>query len=276
MNIPVAPLSKSAFSITPSWVSNFSIPMFSYTSLSILKVRLTSLCLPSSFTALSGTFAHAPLCYTFLLLGCATSTSSFFWHPHHFCLSEITPCPLFSFTWHPFCLHLLHSTYDTITSFVYHPNSNRHASSRMPSPQCSCTFHHRTCTRLLLHSFCYTFCGMAICATSSTTCNFFFPFQREHSLHLYPFSPYLKHSTFTVSCFFIILSFISHCITLLDNTSNLFWGAVLFFSFPSLFLQFQARCPNPLQLQHSCSFFSSNFALNMVRICFVWASVIER
>jgi len=138
----------------------------------------------------------------------------------------------------------------------------------MPSPQCSCAFCRRTCTRLLLHSFCYAFCGMATCAISSTTHNFFSPFQRGHSLHLCPFSPYLKHSTFTVSCFFIILSFISHCITLLDNTSNLFWGAVSLFSFPSLFLQFQARCLNPLQLQHSRSFFSSNFALNAVRTHF--------
>ena len=46
------------------------------------------------------------------------------------------------------------------------------------------------------------------------------------------------------------------------------WRVVPLFSFPSLFLQFQARCPNPLQFQHSCSFFSSNFALNEVRACF--------
>ena len=80
--------------------------------------------------------------------------------------------------------------------------------------------------------------------------------------------PYLKHSTFTVFCFLIILSFTLHCITLLDNTSNLFWGVVPLFSFLSLFLQFWARCLNPLQLQHSRSFFSSNFALNEVRACF--------
>ena len=138
----------------------------------------------------------------------------------------------------------------------------------MPSLQCSCAFHHRTYARLLLHSFCCAFCNMATHATSSTTRNFFSPFQRGYSLHLYPFSLHLKHSTFTVSCFLIILSFTSHCITLLDNTSNLFWGAVSLFSFPFLFLQFWTRCPNPLQLQHSCSFFPSNFALNEVRVCF--------
>ena len=138
----------------------------------------------------------------------------------------------------------------------------------MPFLQCSYAFRCRTCAGLLLHSFCCTFCSMATHTTSSTTCNFFSPFQREHSLHLCPFSPYLKHSTFTVSCFLIIPSFISHCITLLDNTSNLFWGVVPLFSFPSLFLQFQARCSNPLQLQYSHSFFPSNFALNVVRTHF--------
>ena len=158
--------------------------------------------------------------------------------------------------------------YDTITSFIYHPSSNRHVLSRTPSLQCSCAFHCRMCTGLLLHSFCYAFCGMATCTASSATHNFFSSFQREHSLHLCPFSLHLKHSTSTTSCFLIILSFTSHCITLLVNTSNLFWGAVPLFSFPSLFLQFWARCPNPLQFQHSCSFFPSNFALNEARACF--------
>ena len=138
----------------------------------------------------------------------------------------------------------------------------------MLSLQCSCAFCHRICTRLLFHSFCCAFYGMATCATSSTTCNFFFSFQREYSLHLCPFSPHLKHFTFTVFCFFIILSFISHYITLLDNTSNLFWGVVPLFSFPFLFLQFWTRCPNSLQLQYSHSFFPSNFALNKVRAHF--------
>ena len=137
----------------------------------------------------------------------------------------------------------------------------------MSSPQCSCAFCHRMCAGLL-HSFCCTFCGMATCTAPSTTCNFFSPFQRGYSLHLCPFSPHLKHSTSTVSYFLIILSFTSHCITLLDNTSNLFWGMVPLFSLPFPFLQFQARCPNPLQFQHSCSFLPSNFALNEVRACF--------
>ena len=138
----------------------------------------------------------------------------------------------------------------------------------MPFPQCSCTFCHKTCAGLLLHSFSCTFGGMATHTTPSTTCNFFSPFQRGHSLHLCPSSPHLKHFTFTISYFLIIFSFTLYCIILLDNTSNLFWRVVPLFSFPFLFLQFQARCPNPLQFQHSCSFFSSNFALNKVRACF--------
>ena len=141
----------------------------------------------------------------------------------------------------------------------------------MPSPQCSCAFCHRTCARLLLYSFCCTFCGMAIHTTFSTIHNFFSSFQIEYSLHLYPFSPHFEHSTSTVSYFLIIVSLISHCIILLNSTSNLFWGVVSLFSFPFSFLQFWTRCPNPLQFQHSHSFFPFNFALSLVRACF-WLS----
>ena len=146
-----------------------------------------------------------------------------------------------------------------------------HTSSGMSSPQCFCTFCCRTYARLLLHSFCCTFCGMATCTAFSTIHNFFSPFQIGHSLHLCLFSLHLKYSTSTVSCFLIIVSLTSHCITLLDSTSNLFWGAVPLSSFPFLFLQFQTRYLNPLQFQYSCSFFPSNFALSLVRACF-WLS----
>ena len=154
-----------------------------------------------------------------------------------------------------------------------HPSSNRHALSRMPSPQYSCILCHRTCARLLFHSFCCAFCGMATCVASPSTRNFFPPFQRGHSLHLCPFSPHLKHSTSTVSCFLIILSFTSHCITLLDNTSNLFWKAVLLFSSSSLFLQFQARCPNFLQPQHILLSLPSISALSLARV-HCWLSIL--
>ena len=97
----------------------------------------------------------------------------------------------------------------------------------------------------------------------------------EYPLHSAPVpsivecTPYSSSTLFvTTSCFLIILSFMSHCITLLVNTSNLFWRAVPLSSFPSLFLQFQTRYPNPLQFQHSHSFFPSNFALNEVRAHF--------
>ena len=132
MNIPIVLLSKSAFTVTPSWMSSFSILIFNYTFLSILKVCLTFFCLPFSFAVPSRTPAHAPLCYAFPLLGCTASVFFLFWYPHHFCLFEIILCPLFSSTWHSFCPYLLHSTYNTITSFVYHPSSNRHASSGIP------------------------------------------------------------------------------------------------------------------------------------------------
>ena len=122
-----------------------------------------------------------------------------------------------------------------------------------------CIFSLMGCTSLLS---CYAFCGIATCAA------FFICFHSGHSLHLCPPSLHLKHSTSILSYFLIILFFISHCITLLDNTSNLFLGAASLFSFPSLFLQFWARCLNPLQLQHSHSFFPSNFALNKVRAYF--------
>ena len=45
MNIPVVLLSKSAFIVIPLCVSTFSIPIFSYTSLSILNILFASLCL---------------------------------------------------------------------------------------------------------------------------------------------------------------------------------------------------------------------------------------
>ena len=137
------------------------------------------------------------------------------------------------------------SLHHTMAS-IEDPSSNRHALSGMPSPQCSCTFYRRMCAGLLFHSFCCVFCGMAIRTASSSTRNFFSLFQIGHSLHLCPFSPHLKHTTSTVSCFLIVLSFTPHYITLLDNTSNLFWGAVPLFSFSLLFLQFWARCLNPL------------------------------
>ena len=61
MNIPVAPLSKSALIIMPSCVSIFSTPIFNYTSFNILKILLTFFRLPLSLAALSGSLDHVPL-----------------------------------------------------------------------------------------------------------------------------------------------------------------------------------------------------------------------
>lgn len=44
MNIPITPLSNNAFTNTPSCISTFFIPIFSYTSLKRLRVLLISLC----------------------------------------------------------------------------------------------------------------------------------------------------------------------------------------------------------------------------------------
>ena len=134
MNTPVVPLFKSALTMTPSYVLIFFTPIFNHTSLSILKVLLTSLWLPPSFAVLFKSPAHVPPYCTFPSKRCAIFLSTVFGHPHHFCLFEITPCPLFSSIWHPFCPHLSHSTYDTITSAVYHSSSSRHASLGIPFP----------------------------------------------------------------------------------------------------------------------------------------------
>ena len=67
INIPVALLSRSTFTVTPLCISTFSIPISIYTSLSILNVLLTSLTVPS---------AHTSLCCAFSFV--RHTTSSFF------------------------------------------------------------------------------------------------------------------------------------------------------------------------------------------------------
>ena len=109
------------------------------------------------------------------------------------------------------------------------------------------------------------FCWCAFPPTRRTTLACFY--YDRHFLYLCPSSLHLKHLT-AIPILLIILSSTPHCITLLDKTSNLFWGATSLFSFSLLFLQFWARYLNSLQLQHSHFFFPSNFALNEVRACF--------
>ena len=261
INIPVVPLSKSAFTIIPLCVSIFSIPIFNYTSFSILKVLLISFQLPPSFAMLFDSPGCVLPCYTFVSLDHA----AFLIHLYYLCLSLIIPYLLFSFTWHPFSPYLLHCTYITITSFVYYPNSSRCASSSTPLPQCFSALLLNSTTKLLLHPCCAS-CGSATCAVSSsfvllnllfyaspftghtslssccTFCSlathavFSFLTYNGHFLHLCPFSLYLKHSTSTTSTLLIMLSSTPHCIPLLFNISNLFWEMIVPFSPLLLFL----------------------------------------
>ena len=161
---------------------------------------------------------------------------------------------------------------------MHHSKFHSCASFGTPFLQCSSALFLSSSTKLLLHPCC-AFCGLAICAASpsSTLLNFLpssctFPFaghassfywctfcslvacatlslsfHNGHSLHLCPSSPHLKHLTTTVSCLLIVLSLTLHCITLLDNTSNLFREITSLFSFSLLLLQLWARCPNFLQ-----------------------------
>jgi len=93
-----------------------------------------------------------------------------------------------------------------------------------------------------------------------------------HFLHWYSFSPHLKyHIIFAFSCLLTTSSLAPHCITLLVSIANLFWGTSFLFSFPFLFLQFQARCYNLVkQLSHYLYFFSFllfyffSFTLNLL------------
>ena len=114
---------------------------------------------------------------------------------------------------------------------------------------------------------CCTFYGIATCTAFSTSL-FFTLFHSRYSLYLCPFFSHLKHSTSTASYLLIALSSTPHCITLLLNISNLFWGTIFLFSLPTLFLQFWARCPNSLQLLHNFSLFPLSFSFSLVRAHF--------
>ena len=78
INIPVVPLSKSTFTVTPLYISIFSTPIFSHTSLSILNILLTSFCSLLFLAVPFGPSVHMlPYC-TFPSVG--HSTSSQFYH----------------------------------------------------------------------------------------------------------------------------------------------------------------------------------------------------
>ena len=112
--------------------------------------------------------------------------------------------------------------------------------------------------------------------SSGCTTLFTFLFYRGHSLHLCPSSPHLKHLTATVLMLLITLSSTPYCITRLFKTSNLFWGISAPFSSSLLFLQFQARCPNLLQLLQSFSFLPSNSTLSLARARFSLSRLLNK
>ena len=182
---------------------------------------------------------------------------------------------------------------------MHYPNSSRSAFSGTSLPQCSSAFFLNSAIKLLFHIPCCASRGLAMHTTSSsstflssfpfscafsftghtglsccafcglvTHATFFFFLHNGHSLHLCPFSPYLKYSTSAISTFLIILPSTLHYITLLLNISNLFWETIVLFFSSFLFLQFWARCLNPLQLKHNFSLFSSNSSLSLTRECF--------
>ena len=73
INIPVAPLSKSAFTVIPSYVSTFSTLMSSHISLSILNILLTSFCSFLSLAVPFGAFVYSLPCCAFPYIGHTTS-----------------------------------------------------------------------------------------------------------------------------------------------------------------------------------------------------------
>ena len=73
INIPAMLLFKSTFIIIPLCIFTFSTLISSHTSLNILNVLLTSLCLPPSLAVPFGVSVHVLPCCTFLSVGHTTS-----------------------------------------------------------------------------------------------------------------------------------------------------------------------------------------------------------
>jgi len=76
-------LSRSAFTVAPSWVSTFFTPIFNYISLNILNILLKSFCLPLSLAVHFGISVYILLCCAFL---CTGHTATFQFH-HSFLFS---------------------------------------------------------------------------------------------------------------------------------------------------------------------------------------------
>ena len=179
-----------------------------------------------------------------------------------------------------------------------HPNSQNFTSCGTVGPQYHSALFLNVSHELLFHSSrcAFPFVGRAA-SLSSTLLSFLscaFPLSRHtssllspwcafpsaghatlliffhdgHYLHLCLSSPHLKHFTATVLIFLIVLSSTPHCITLLLKILNLFWDVIAPFPVSFYFLQFRARCPNPLQPKHNFPLFPSSSFLSLARECF--------
>ena len=206
--------------------------------------------------------------------------------------------------------HLGHLKYVTTAPWPRHPNSHNSASCGTVGPQYYSALFLNVSHELLFHSpccafpfightislpstllnllspfyafsltgraglfSCCAFCGLATYAALSS---FFLFIHNRHSLHLCPCSLHSKHSTSATLICLIVLSPSPHYITLLFNTSNLFWGTTIPFFSLLLFLQFRARCPNSLQHLHNFPFLPFNSALILARARFSLSRLLMR
>jgi len=172
INIPIVPLSKSTFIMTPLWVSVLSISISNYTSFNILKVLRTFLWQLFSFAMLSRSLVHMPLGYAFSSIGHTAFPFSFFVYPSHFfnsshSFSLTTLYPLSSATWCPFFPQSSHIKYETTTSPLLYSSLNKFTSLGTPSSQYLNALCYRTFSELLFHSSCYVFCGITTCTALS-------------------------------------------------------------------------------------------------------------
>ena len=88
--------------------------MFNCTSLNILNILLTSLCLSSSYTVLFGTPVHVPPCCTFLSMGCCHSPT-LLWFLLSYSIFWVWDLTLFSFQY-SFSYCILSSFYTLYTA----------------------------------------------------------------------------------------------------------------------------------------------------------------
>ena len=243
----------------PLWVSIFSSPMFSHTSLNILNILLTSFSPPPFLAVPFGALIHVLLCCAFAVVDCAATPQFYygFFFPILYSEHKIFLSSIFFPLIMSFLLHLIHSTLYSPPSFLCF-----HASKQFPHYRfLSCFLEINSYPRFsfvlvplyshTLYSINITISFLVFHPLSSNavsfrdiphmplcSCTFL---HREYASLFFccAFCGLVTHAT---------LFSTPHCITQLLNTSNLFWG-IAFLFFPSPFyLQFQARYLNLLQL----------------------------